>query len=225
MKIARQFARRWIDRLQYTRHDAAEMVGSGGSAWCLIGSILETRTTPVLFSGGVGKNISFELEFARRFRGRVYLYDPSPTGVKTAELIPAESPIEFYPKGLAGSAGRIEFETPKNPDEGSWTAPGGGSGKFEAFDTLSLVQEISGGGYSHVDVVKLDIEGFEYDVIEKLLEADHIVVDQIAVEFHDFFPSVDKSKSIALRKRLRDAGYRCFYKSKYDFGFVRRELW
>src|SRR5258706_7627100 len=37
----------------------------------------------VVYSGGVGNDITFEHELARQFKCQIYLLDPSPTGVAT----------------------------------------------------------------------------------------------------------------------------------------------
>ena len=58
-------------------------------------------------------------------------------------------------------------------------------------------------GFSHIDVLKMDIEGAEYGVIEDLVR-EEIPVAQLLVEFHHRFSSVGTvrtRKSLALLER------------------------
>jgi hypothetical protein len=51
----------------------------------------------VVYSGGVGKDISFELELAKQFTPFIYLYDPSPTGIETIKNMGSLPPkVTFF---------------------------------------------------------------------------------------------------------------------------------
>lgn len=172
-----------------------------------------------MFSGGAGNDISFEQQFVTRYGGRVFLYDPSPTGLKTCSESSNMESITFIPTALAKSDGIIAMDPPQNAAEGSWTTSRGSSANPDEFPAVSLVNEIRRNGFSSVDVVKLDIEGFEYEVIEELLDSG-IEVRQLLVEFHDFFSTIPRNKTTRLRLRLKQCGYRCFFKRRYDFSYV-----
>jgi len=64
-------------------------------------------------------------------------------------------------------------------------------------------------GHDHIDVLKMDIEGAEYDVIHGLVNS-NISIGQILIEFHDRLFHGDLSMSIESVKLLRSAGYRIF---------------
>src|SRR5205085_2317243 len=73
-----------------------------GSPWAVRTDLIRPGATVV--SGGVGKDISFELALARQFGCNVYLFDPSPTGHVTMSKQDNRDPrIEFVPLGLAAS--------------------------------------------------------------------------------------------------------------------------
>lgn len=220
MKLIRAIARKVIDRLQYKKNPNAELIGHKNAAWCLDTSRTYLTESPILFSGGAGNDISFEKKFAELFNGTIYLYDPSPTGKKTVEK---DSPINkffFIPKALGKESGSIKMSKPKDPLEGSWTINGGGGNGVDEFESVSLVKEIQRYGYQKIDVVKLDIEGFEYEVIDELLNSP-LEIRQILVEFHDFFPNISILKSLKMRWLLKKKGYTCFYKHHYDFSFYK----
>src|ERR1043166_4616347 len=81
----------WFTRLKDLRHSLfyalitrpnRETVTLGGSCpWTIqVGSI---GPNSVVYSAGVGGDVSFEKELVRRFGCRVILLDPSPTGIAT----------------------------------------------------------------------------------------------------------------------------------------------
>lgn len=58
-----------------------------------------------------------------------------------------------------------------------------------------------------IDLLKLDIEGAEWDVIENFSKEDYKKVDQIAVEFHDFIDPLLRKRTENCIKMLRRYGY------------------
>ena len=64
-------------------------------------------------------------------------------------------------------------------------------------------------GHEKIDLLKIDIEGFEYPVLDNILE-DKINIHQLLVEFHHFFPEVGNSKTEEMIQKLEHQGYRLF---------------
>ena len=64
-------------------------------------------------------------------------------------------------------------------------------------------------GHDGIDVVKLDIEGAEYDVIENMLEAG-VRPSQLLVEFHHRRPDIGTDKTRQALADLKIAGYQVF---------------
>ena len=70
--------------------------------------------------------------------------------------------------------------------------------------TLSaLMQER---GHSYLDILKIDIEGSEYGVLEQMIEQNIMPFTQLLVEYHDCFLS-DKSRHNKLLQALKQAGF------------------
>jgi FkbM family methyltransferase len=195
-------------------------LGEKGGSWHVAPRFVQNP--PVLFSGGVGNNIMFERAFARQFQGVVHLYDPSPTGLATWQSqIGMESTIYFHPLALTCKNDLVKMSPPKSRTEGSWTY--GPEADGDVFTGCMISQEIQRFDYHTVDVVKLDIEGFEYEVLVDLLESG-LFVGQILVEFHDFFPNIPKYKTTDLKKRLKSKDYLCFYKQRFDHSYIHKSL-
>lgn len=55
-------------------------------------------------------------------------------------------------------------------------------------DTIDIVDMINENNFTCVDLLKLNIEGEEYSVLERLIETDNLhIFKNIQVQFHDFF--------------------------------------
>jgi hypothetical protein len=81
--------------------------------------VIRVNPPPVVaYCAGVGKAMTFEVELAKMTRQPVLVFDPSPTGIKTAEKTEKQN-LQFFPIGLAANAGVLQFSVPVDPDEGS----------------------------------------------------------------------------------------------------------
>jgi FkbM family methyltransferase len=162
----------------------------------------------VVYTGGVGNDITFEHALVKKYGCTVVLVDPSPTGIATMAKPENQSPhFRFFPVGLAARPGNISLSPPPNPEEGSWFAQSSGAQTIQVpcTDLRSLMAENQ---HSRIDLLKLDIEGSEYEVIDSLLK-DRIPVRQLCVEFHHgMLPGIRRSQSIRMILRLKTRGYR-----------------
>jgi FkbM family methyltransferase len=77
-------------------------------------------------------------------------------------------------------------------------------------------------GISHIDILKMDIEGEEYAVLNTVSEATLRKITQIAVEFHAFcvgrYVEEDTCKVI---QRLENIGFKYFTYDKINYLFYR----
>ena len=134
-------------------------------------------------SGGAGNDISWELYLVEKYGCTVVLLDPSLPGRLTFEKAqPTPSGLFFLPYGLASSTGKRFLSPPEqDPSIHSWTISREGSG--EAMEFLNLTAILKQFNKSNIDLLKIDIEGFEYEVLEDMLDSD-IAVRQVCVEIH-----------------------------------------
>lgn len=70
-------------------------------------------------------------------------------------------------------------------------------------------------GDAAIDLLKMDIEGFEYEIIDQFLD-EHIPIRQLCVEFHPWLRPGVTLKTIA---RLYKSGYRIIHKHRGDHTF------
>jgi FkbM family methyltransferase len=177
------------------------------------------RSDAVVYSAGLGEDASFDLELVRRYGCRVWVFDPTPRAVAYAGTI-QEDRFRFLAVGLWSSDGPQMFFPPKNPVHVSHSianlqktaAPG-----FEApcRSLPSLMREL---GHNHIDLLKLDIEGAEYEVLDPIARAE-IRPSILSVEFHPVSLS-ELKRTLRLVRRLKALGYSVLAREGQDVTFV-----
>jgi FkbM family methyltransferase len=189
--------------------------------WEILNNVLSSEALVV--AAGVGHCITFEEDLARTYGCKVILLDPSPTGQETmCGHDRAGGLIQYREVGLAAKSGVLYFGTPSNPKEGSFRK--GDSADGIQFPCVSL-RELTNDG--KLDLLKIDIEGFEYEVLDSILRSKRPAVDQICVEIHTnrqigIPQTILSAMSIILR--LYIAGYRIIYNRNLDFTFAHTRL-
>lgn len=174
----------------------------------------------VIYSAGVWHDISFEKALVSRFNVDIQLFDPSPTGIHAMEMAENRmTKIHFHPIGFAGQSGIVRFAPPDMEQEGSFRVPGKheASVEFQCSDLSSLMKER---GHSKIDLLKMDIEGFEYEVIDDLLQKS-LDIRQICLEFHHFMSAINRRKTLKAIAGLKAAEFILIYKTRFDYTFVR----
>lgn len=191
----------------------------GSSYWTLDTQHLDQDS--VVLSGGVGKDISFELDLIELIGCKIYLFDPSPTGIDTInsyKTLPKN--LIFIPKGLGKNTGVAKFSFPENQNEGSFTIERIDKKKHTAFPITSVSEFCKQEKIKKIDCLKLDIEGFEYEVLDDVLSNPSITITQILVEFHHFFDDIPKYLTKGAMKKLKKAGYKKIHRNEVDYSFV-----
>jgi FkbM family methyltransferase len=161
----------------------------------------------VVYSFGVGCDITFERAIIERYGLTVHAFDPTPLSldwIRSQQL-----PMEFHlhELGIAADDGNARFHPPTKA-------------KFESFSLVrtsglgepieapvrrfkTLVQML---GHTKIDLLKLDIEGAEYEVLKDVLQSE-VQIGQILVEFHHRWKEVGASQTERAIKQLIAAGY------------------
>ena len=177
----------------------------------------------VVYSGGIGKDITFEHALVEKFGCSIVLLDPSPTGLETMALPENQIPqFKFQPVALAGHCGTLKFAPPGCIDEGSWSMQRKDSAHF-AVPCVSLSTLLKQNQQQHIDLLKIDIEGSEYEVIDDLLKH-RLPVRQLLVEFHHgniHLPGIERKQTIRAMLKLRAAGYYLINQSGSNHTFLR----
>ena len=181
--------------------------------WAFIGDRLNPGS--VVYSLGVGDSIEFDLDLIERYGATVFAFDPTPFAVDWVAAQELPEGFVFKPWAAAGTDGSLRLYRRVNSQgkraEVMWTADeqAGDPGDYidtPAYTIHSIMERLM---HEKVDLLKMDVEGAEYDILDGLL-ASPIKPTQLLVEFHHRFPGIGKQKTAASIAMLHRLGYRIF---------------
>lgn len=177
----------------------------------------------IIYSFGVGEDISFDLDLMRAYDVTVHAFDPTPKSIQwiRSQQLPESFILHEY--GLADFDGEISFNPPENLDHVSHTILKRTETEAYAIRVpvrrlRTIMQQL---GHAHIDLIKMDIEGAEYQVIDDLI-ASQVHPMQLLIEFHHRFPNVGIQMTKDSIKKLRVYGYQLFSVSDNgeEYGFI-----
>lgn len=190
-RLKRSLGRRWLEwrlPIGYIR------LGTRYGGWWVDSK--ELGLAPLLIDCGLGEDISFPVAFLNHFGGHVIGIEPNPRSL--AYCVPrCPSGMDILVKAFWTRCGetltfhlpRTQLELPKGADGVSGSLLDSheyvSGGELLTVDTIDLDAVLQKAGRDNCDILKLDIEGAEYDVISALIDSGQIrKVGQLLVEFH-----------------------------------------
>lgn len=188
-----------------------ERFGSGYGGWEI--AVAPMSKDAVVYSFGVGEDASFDIALIKRYGLTIHAFDPTPKSIQWVHKQNFPPNFVLHEYGLADFDGEITFNAPKNQDHVSHTIldrPSGNATIQVPVKTLAtIMREL---GDDHIDLLKMDIEGAEYQVVEALVKST-IRPAQLLIEFHHRFPEVGIKKTqelISLTAGDRISSFRRF---------------
>ena len=186
-------------------------VGRGDGLWLVPAGIAETPGARVI-SAGVGLDASFDIALASA-GADVVMLDPTPAARRYAEARAAEYPgLRFLPVGVWETSGPRVFHAPKSDRHVSHsiTALQGERPAFtgECRTLADIAEELQ---WDRVDLVKLDIEGAEYKVLDQWLASGCPAARALCMEFDETHTPQDRDWRTRIRARvagLESSGFR-----------------
>lgn len=198
-----------------------KVLGNYHAAWCIAPDHI--KETDVIYSFGVGTDISFDLDLIAQYRCQVFAFDPTPRSIAWIAKQRLPEKLCFQDVGVAGTDGVIRFYPPANPDHVSFSTNiiHGASGAVElpVARLRSIMDKL---GHQRIALLKMDIEGSEYEVIDDIIKSG-IEVGQLLVEFHHRFDLANLGKTRKAIDDLKRNGYRIFYisPSGEEYSFIK----
>ena len=221
-------------------------MGSGDGGWWLPARLLKSRAIAVC--AGAGEDISFDISLVGR-GVTVYTVDPTPRAVAHVSAVlnalqqasgglvkdlnyhdyatPVfdEERFIFTPVGLWSRRERLKFFAPRNSGHVSYSLVNlqHTEDHFLA-ECVPLREFMESKAIERVDVLKLDIEGAEYVVLEQMI-SDRIFPDCLLVEFDEghSIDRFDRKRFMDTIKTLKKHGYKLVKTERWNFTFVMNQ--
>jgi FkbM family methyltransferase len=222
-QIKRKF--RFI-KLKLEGNEHKKWFGSEYGGFFVCEEILKNREQVIVYSCGVGKDISFDVEMMKKYKqSKIFAFDPTPISMKWIENQQLPDNFFFFPIGISDKNGIEKMYFPKNFGVSygvfSWDI----KNKDEIMVEMHTIERIAEErGHKFIDILKMDIEGSEFVVLNSL-DFEKIQFGQILVEFHErFLENGDKvlKKTIAV---LEANGYECFAVSDdFEYSFINKRF-
>jgi FkbM family methyltransferase len=227
-----------------------ERIGTIYGGWSIPVDLLNSDS--VCYLAGAGEDISFDVGIVNKFNCKVYILDPTPrayshfnlliqntqnrlnTSINNEpdqlyNLLPDNADkLNFLKIGLWSGSGEIKFFEPKNSLHVSHSALNLQNtqryfiGKVKRLS--ELLKELN---HDHLDLLKIDIEGAEYEVIKSIIQ-DKIQIKVICVEFDEANHRLDNKYLLRINNSLKAlfrAGYRIIdYDNKHNYTLIRKDI-
>ncbi len=169
----------------------------------------------IVYSLGVGDDIDFDLAVIEKYGVQVHAFDPTPSSIDMLDATDLPQQFAFHPWAVSASDGGLSLYPHLRKDGTKSDIMYTMIAEEETVDdaievpaySLSTISEKL--GHERSDLMKMDIEGAEYEVLDGLLSSS-IKPTQLLVEFHHRFPGIGLEKTADIIERLRGAGYKIF---------------
>lgn len=180
------------------------------SGWKLVPSLINEND--IVYSVGICDDIAFDLDIINKKKVQLFAFDPTPYSVQWVAKQILPSKFNFFPWAAAGIDGKF-FLYPRVNKYGKKSdvmytfhnqeEERDDGVSVDAFTFESMAKKL---GHYKIDLLKIDIEGAEYEFLNTLLSSS-MRPKQLLVEFHHRFEGIGKNKTIHAVNSLREEGY------------------
>ncbi len=225
-------------------------LGTNYGGW-IIPKNIDLNENSIVYLGGVGEDISFDLILSDKFNCNLYLIDPTLRSkihyeeIKKfygkelefcklsgdiqkdyhkiiKDLNPNFDKIKFWDIGLWDEEKELKFYKPVNSKYISHSLIAGmTSTNYDLVNVNSIKNLMEKNNHNHIDLLKLDIEGAEIETVNQMLD-DEIYPSYLLVEFDLLLKKKDKNnKTKTLIQRLKN-NYTIICNDNYNITFKRK---
>ena len=181
------------------------------SDWAIVPNLLN-RETPIVYSFGIGDSIAFERLLIEKFHAEVHAFDPTPSVDCWLRATKIPDAFHFHPWAISSRDETLMLYPRRRRNGSAMTEmytcvpQAGVDGDSLSVPSRRLSTLVTLLGHEKIDVLKMDIEGAEYDVLSDLIES-QLRPAQILVEFHHRFDGIGKKETSRSISRLTKLGY------------------
>jgi FkbM family methyltransferase len=205
--------------LQVSRNK--KFFGSEYGGWTVCPELISKDS--IIYSFGIGEDISFDLALIEEFGVEVHAFDPTPKSLAWIKKQELPAALKIHDFGIADYDGRANFYPPEHPAHVSHSIIEKPETRSRAImvNVHQLTTIMKSLGNDKIDLLKMDIEGAEYSVIKHII-SNKIRIKQLCIEFHHFFNNIDIVQTYEAVRLLNENGFSIFDVSSrgYEISFV-----
>lgn len=174
-------------------------------------------------SAGLGTDTNFEEDILNKYKNaNIYAFDPTPKSiefVKNVKHLDENERFHFFPYGISKEDGRMRFYLPIDNTAVSCSSIRNmySSKKYIEVETKSFESVLKLSSMNKIDILKLDIEGTEFAVIEDILNSG-IEITQICLEIHPLYFENPYLTTKSFMKKLFESNYKISYITRKGLG-------
>ncbi len=217
----------YVDRAALLPQKELLRLGTAYGGW-LIPASANLTSDSICYSVGAGEDISFDCALVGRFHCQVRIIDPTPraiqhfngleNAVRSGRKFPVNNSKEdyynitaenlerlrFVPVGLAAQDAELKFYLPQNPAHVSCSTVNlQKTEKYFTAQCLRLTSLMQQQGDMYIDLLKIDIEGAEYSVIQDMITS-HVLPRMLLIEFDEAHTPLDSDAGARIRRHIDD---------------------
>jgi len=190
-------------------------LGSEYGGWSYLPDLVHRDS--VVYSVGLGEDVSWDQGLMEKHSCKVFGFDPTPKSALFVEGQFNDGALQkdtfaYTKEGIAVEKGHIQFALPENPDFVSLRAGSAdlGGGLID-LPVNSVENWMHKNGHESLDILKLDVEGSEYPLLESWISRGFFPFKQLLVEFHHrFLPDDELHRHEEVLDGLEKAGFAVF---------------
>ena len=150
-------------------------------------------------------------EINQRYGCKVYIFEPVEKYYSIIEeRFRNNSYVKIFKKGVSNSNSKIKIFDSEDSSSVYW-----GEGNSEEIELINFSNFLSEEGINSVDLLKVNIEGGEYDLLEGIINrGDQTKIKNIQVQFHRFVKGCVERRS-KIREELSKT-----HSLTYDYEFI-----
>ena len=224
-------------------------LGTHYGGW-IIPQDIQLDTNSIIYSGGVGEDISFDLLLSDKYKSQIVLIDPTHKAKRhfieaklffqdkeknkftgniqndyynnIQNLNVSFNSFTYIPFGLWDTETTLKFYKQSNKDYVSQSIIDGMfTQEYDTIQTKTIQQIMNENNHTHIDLLKLDIEGAEINVLHNMLDTG-IYPTYLCIEFDLFLQRKDTdNQTKKLIDRLLQT-YRILYNDNMNITFQLR---
>jgi FkbM family methyltransferase len=169
----------------------------------------------VVFDVG-GYEGDFASEISARYKANIYVFEPVSIYItQLNERFKKNNSIHIIPAGLGAKSEEISISIMDEASSHTRDTYMNKQGTVEIAKIVDISEFIQQNKIEKVDLLKINIEGAEYELLERIIELKSLSnFKNLQIQFHDFYPNFQERYN-SIRQELEKT-----HKLTYEYSFV-----